>query len=111
MARAALQIDSGAMSGSPKRAGDRAFARLLRHWRQSRGVSQLALATDAEVSVRHLSFLETDRARPSREMVERLAIALDVPLADRNAVLLAAGFAPAYGQRELGAPELERVRR
>ena len=93
------------------RDGDLGFARLLRQWRRARGVSQLALAADAQVSIRHLSFLETGRARPSREMVERLAVALDVPLADRNAVLLAAGFAPAYGQRELGAPELARVRR
>jgi len=99
------------MTDPATRDPDRAFARLLRHWRQVRGVSQLALATEAEVSVRHLSFLETGRARPSREMVERLAAALDVPLADRNDVLRAAGFAPAYGQRPLGAPELDHVRR
>ena len=99
------------MSAPTSRDDDRAFARLLRHWRHARGVSQLALAADAEVSIRHLSFLETGRARPSREMVERLTVALDVPLADRNAVLMAAGFAPVYGQRELGAPELARVRR
>src|SRR5262245_38821325 len=99
------------MSQPVQGAGDHAFARLLRHWRRARGVSQLALAAAAEVPIRHLRFLETGRARPSREMVERLAVALDVPLADRNAVLLAAGFAPAYGQRELSAPELARVRR
>jgi transcriptional regulator with XRE-family HTH domain len=99
------------MSAPAPRDDDRAFARRLRHWRHARGVSQLALAADAEVSIRHLSFLETGRARPSREMVERLTVALDVPLADRNAVLMAAGFAPVYGQRELGAPELAHVRR
>ena len=60
------------MSAPGPRDDDRAFARLLRHWRHARGVSQLALAADAEVSIRHLSFLETGRARPSREMVERL---------------------------------------
>jgi len=56
------------------------FGRLLRQWRQTRGMNQLALATDAEISIRHLSFLETGRAQPSRAMVERLSAALDVPL-------------------------------
>ena len=87
------------------------FGRLLRQWRQTRGMNQLALAVDAEMSVRHLSFLETGRARPSRAMVERLGAVLDVPLADRNLLLLAAGYAPLYGARELDAPELEPVRR
>ena len=69
---------------------------LLRHWRAARRVSQLDLALDADVSSRHLSFVETGRAQPSREMVLRLAEALDVPLADRNRILLAAGHAPEY---------------
>ena len=74
-------------------------------------MNQLALATDAEISIRHLSFLETGRARPSRAMVERLGTVLDVPLADRNLLLLAAGYAPLYGARELDARDLEPVRR
>jgi transcriptional regulator with XRE-family HTH domain len=74
-------------------------------------MSQLALAGEAEVSGRHLCFLETGRARPSRDMVHLLAGVLDVPLADRNAMLVAAGFAPVFGDRGLSAPALEHVRR
>ena len=74
-------------------------------------MSQLALAAEAEVSARHLCFLETGRAQPSRDMVHLLASALDVPLTDRNAMLLAAGYAPAYAERGLEAPELRHVRR
>ena len=74
-------------------------------------MSQLALAAEAEVSARHLCFLETGRAQPSRDMVHLLASALDVPLTDRNAMLLAAGYAPAYAERGLDAPELQHVRR
>ena len=83
---------------------------LLRSWRQRRNLSQLELALEAEVSARHVSFLETGRARPSREMVIRLAEELEVPLRERNALLLAAGYAPAYPQRPLDAPEMEPVR-
>jgi transcriptional regulator with XRE-family HTH domain len=68
----------------------RAFGPLLRQWRLARRKSQLALVTDAGISTRHLSFLETGRAQPSREMVQLLAGMLDVPLADRNALLVAA---------------------
>jgi transcriptional regulator with XRE-family HTH domain len=74
-------------------------------------MSQLALAAEAEVSARHLCFLETGRAQPSREMVQLLAGVLDVGLSDRNAMLLAAGYAPAYAERGLDAPELAHVRR
>jgi transcriptional regulator with XRE-family HTH domain len=74
-------------------------------------MSQLTLATEAGISTRHLSFLETGRAQPSREMVQLLAGMLDVPLGDRNALLVSAGYAPAYGERPLTAPELEPVRR
>jgi transcriptional regulator with XRE-family HTH domain len=74
-------------------------------------MSQLGLAAEAEISARHLCFLETGRAHPSREMIQRLAGVLDVSLGDRNAMLLAAGYAPAYGQRQLDAPEVEHVRR
>jgi transcriptional regulator with XRE-family HTH domain len=87
------------------------FGRLLRQWRMTRHLSQLALATDAGISTRHLSFLETGRAQPSREMVQLLAGMLDVPLGERNALLISAGYAPLYGSRPLGAPELEPVRR
>ena len=83
---------------------------LLREWRQRRHLSQLDLALGAGVSARHLSFLETGRARPSAEMVLRLSEQLDVPLRDRNQILLAAGHAPAFGQRALADPELGPVR-
>jgi transcriptional regulator with XRE-family HTH domain len=83
---------------------------LLREWRQRRRKSQLELAIEADVSSRHISFLETGRARPSRDMVLRLADHLDVPLRDRNRLLLAAGFAPVYGERPVDAPEMTRVR-
>ena len=91
--------------------GDRApLGTLLRDWRRRRRLSQLDLALEAGVSARHLSFVETGRSRPSREMVLHLAEQLDVPLRDRNQLLLAAGFAPAYGERALDAPELRPVR-
>lgn len=85
------------------------FGGLLRHWRTVRGLSQLALAIEAGISTRHLSFLETGRAQPSRAMVELLAGMLDVPLNERNAWLLAAGFAPAYDQRPLSTSDLATV--
>ncbi|MBB4065984.1 helix-turn-helix domain-containing protein [Gellertiella hungarica] len=80
---------------------------LLRTWRQRRRFSQLALASEAEISQRHLSFLESGRSRPSRDMVLRLAEYLNVPLEERNAMLRAAGFAPVYLERALSAPELQ----
>ena len=80
------------------------FGKLLRHWRTARRMSQLSLATEAGISTRHLSFLETGRAQPSREMVQLLAGMLDVPLTERNALLVGAGYAPVYGERPLGAP-------
>jgi transcriptional regulator with XRE-family HTH domain len=83
---------------------------LLREWRRRRRLSQLDLALEAGVSARHLSFVETGRARPSAEMVVHLAEQLDVPLRDRNQLLLAAGYAPAYGQRGLDEPEMGPVR-
>ncbi|APH71542.1 helix-turn-helix domain-containing protein [Aquibium oceanicum] len=79
---------------------------LLREWRTRRRMSQLDLALDAEVSQRHLSFLESGRAMPSREMVLHLAERLDVPLRERNRLLLAAGFAPGYPERPLDDPSL-----
>ena len=86
------------------------FGPMLRTWRRRRGASQLALALQSGVSQRHVSFLESGRARPSREMVVQLTSALDVPLRQRNAMLLAAGFAPVYRESNLGAPELTPVR-
>src|SRR5258708_27758765 len=79
---------------------------LLRSWRQRRSLSQLELALDAAVSSRHVSFLETGRARPSREMVLHLADHLEIPLRDRNGLLLAAGYPPLYGERSLETDEL-----
>jgi transcriptional regulator with XRE-family HTH domain len=82
----------------------------LREWRQRRHLSQLDLAVDAEISARHLSFVETGRAAPSREMVLKLAERLDVPLRERNVLLVAAGFAPAFPQRALDDPALKAAR-
>ncbi len=87
------------------------FGPMLRTWRRRRGASQLALALQSGVSQRHVSFLESGRAKPSREMVVQLSTALDVPLRQRNAMLLAAGFAPVYRESNLAAPELTPVRR
>ena len=83
---------------------------LLRDWRQRRRRSQLDLALDAGVSARHVSFVETGRSRPSAEMVLHLAEQLEVPLRDRNQLLLAAGYAPVYGERSLDDPEMAPVR-
>jgi len=82
----------------------------LREWRQRRHLSQLDLAGDAEISARHLSFVETGRAAPSREMVLKLAERLEVPLRERNVLLVAAGFAPAFPQRSLDDPALKSAR-
>jgi transcriptional regulator with XRE-family HTH domain len=84
---------------------------LLQQWRRIRRKSQLALALDADVSPRHVSFVESGRSSPSREMVLILANALDVPLRERNDLLLAAGFAPIYRQTGLAAPEMAQARR
>src|ERR1700741_4184097 len=83
---------------------------LLRRWRESRHLSQLELSLDAEVSARHISFLETGRATPSREMLLTLANVLDVPLRERNLLMLAAGYAPIYGETSLDDPRMTQVR-
>jgi transcriptional regulator with XRE-family HTH domain len=83
---------------------------LLREWRRRRNLSQLELALRSAVSARHLSFIETGRARPSREMVLHLAERLDLPLRERNHILLAAGFAPVFGERSLDESEMAPVR-
>lgn len=82
------------------------FGARLREWRVRRHLSQLALACDAGISTRHLSFLESGRAQPSREMILRLAEQLEVPLRERNELLLGAGFAPLYAQHGFGDPAL-----
>jgi transcriptional regulator with XRE-family HTH domain len=83
---------------------------LLRRWRESRHLSQLELALDAGVSARHISFVETGRAEPSREMLLMLSNVLDVPLRERNFLLLAAGYAPIYGETSLDDPRMTQVR-
>jgi transcriptional regulator with XRE-family HTH domain len=82
----------------------------LRDWRRRRRLSQLDLALEAGISTRHLSFVETGRSRPSAEMVLHLADQLGVPLRERNQLLLSAGYAPAYAQRDLDAPDMGPVR-
>lgn len=84
---------------------------LLRDWRRRRRLSQLDLACEADISARHLSFLETGRSLPSREMVLRLAEQLEIPLRDRNAMLVAAGYAPVFRERPLEDPSLQVARK
>lgn len=84
---------------------------LLKTWRQRRRLSQLDLALEAEISTRHLSFMETGRSLPSREMVLRLADRLQMPLRERNALLMAAGYAPLYPERTLDDPALQAARK
>ncbi|MEM9203948.1 MAG: helix-turn-helix transcriptional regulator [Actinomycetota bacterium] len=86
------------------------FGEELRRWRDARRYSQLALAAEADVSQRHLSFLETGRSKPSREMVLHLARVLELPLRDQNTLLAAAGFAPEFSERSLDDPDLDEVR-
>ena len=85
------------------------FSRLLKHWRSVRRLTQIELAVDANVSARHLCFLETGRSQPSRDMVQLLGSALDLPLEERNALHVAAGFVPPYGDKGLGADNLQPV--
>jgi transcriptional regulator with XRE-family HTH domain len=85
------------------------FGPRLKWWRAQRGLSQLELAVTAETSQRHLSFLESGRAAPSREMVLRLCAVLDIPLRQQNALMLGAGFAPVWRESDLAAPELAQV--
>jgi transcriptional regulator with XRE-family HTH domain len=90
---------------------DRALGRLLKEWRGRRGYSQLDLALAARTTQRHLSFIESGRAAPSRDMVLRLGATLHLPLRQQNALLLAAGYAPAWRERDLSAPGLAVVNR
>jgi transcriptional regulator with XRE-family HTH domain len=91
-------------------ATSRPVGELLRDWRQRRRMSQLDLACEADISTRHLSFVETGRAQPSREMLLHLAERLNVPLRERNALLIAAGFAPMFAERSLDDPALKAAR-
>ncbi|TWC71740.1 helix-turn-helix domain-containing protein [Herbaspirillum sp. SJZ099] len=90
---------------SPASLGDH-----LRHWRQQRRLSQLELACDAGISARHLSFIETGRSQPSAELLLRLAQQLDIPLRNRNSMLLAAGYAPRYRERPLDDKAMQQTR-
>ena len=92
-----------------ERSSGNGFARLLRDWRQRRRMSQLELALSSGVSQRHLSFLESGKAQPSRNMILQLSEALDVPLRDRNDWLTAAGFAPVFRARPLDDPQMRMV--
>src|SRR5262245_11596605 len=87
------------------------FGELLRSWRMARGASQLDLGMEAGVSSRHISFIETGRAKPSHEMVIILATVLEVPLRERNLLLYAAGYAPFYSETNLDDPQMAQVRR
>src|SRR5712692_5836760 len=89
----------------------RAVGDHLREWRQRRRLSQLDLACAADISTKHLSFLETGRSQPSRDMVLHLADRLEIPLRDRNILLVAAGYAPVFPERPLGDPALGAARK
>lgn len=103
-----LTATSSAPAGAPSLS--RTVGDMLREWRQRRRMSQLLLASEAEISTRHLSFVESGRALPSREMVMHLAERLEVPLRARNALLVAAGYAPLYRERQLSDPQLDAAR-
>ena len=87
------------------------FGTLLKQWRNQRGFSQLDLAVTSQVSQRHISFLESGRAKPSRDMVLQLAAVLEIPLRQQNLMLTVAGFAPIHTQTDLSAPEMTSVRK
>ena len=101
-----VAVETATLHAGPSRTS---IGELLRSWRRRRSLSQLELALEADVSSRHVSFLETGRARPSREMVLRLAEHLEIPLRERNRLLLAAGYAPLYSERSLDEPEMAPV--
>ncbi|VTU35399.1 anaerobic benzoate catabolism transcriptional regulator [Variovorax sp. PBL-H6] len=107
--RSLTTMTAMSLHSTPPTAAD-SFGTHLRHWRQHRRLSQLDLAHEAQVSTRHLSYVETGRAEPSREMVLRLAERLEVPLRERNTLLVAAGYAPMYRQRSLDDPALAPAR-
>lgn len=103
-------MEPGASYGASMTTGTVTIGGLIRDWRQRRRLSQLELSVNADISQRHLSFLESGRSQPSREMVLRLTEYLEVPLRERNTLLSAAGFAPHYPQRPLDGPDLSLAR-
>jgi len=105
-----LMITTSSLSAPPSPHAARSASDLLREWRLRRRMSQLDLACEAEISTRHLSFLETGRSQPSREMLLRLAERLEIPLRERNALLMAGGFAPLFPERALDDPALQGAR-
>jgi transcriptional regulator with XRE-family HTH domain len=110
MATPATTGDSGAVTTTTSPSLHQPVGELLRHWRENRRLSQLELALQAEVSTRHLSFVETGRSSPSRDMVLRLAEQLDVPLRERNLLLLNAGYAPVFAETAFDSPRMSAVR-
>lgn len=90
--------------------GVNAFGKVLRRWREIRRISQLELALEASVSAKHISFIETGRSIPSREMIISLSTVLDLPLRERNEMLLSAGYAPVYRETSLNHPQMSHVR-
>ena len=108
--RSMMDTSTLAQTLAPRSGMPAAFGEQLRNWRQRRRLSQLDLAHEAEISTRHLSFVETGRSAPSREMVLRLAERLNVPLRERNTMLVAAGYAPMYRERPLSDPALAAAR-
>ncbi|GEK03992.1 helix-turn-helix transcriptional regulator [Streptomyces sp. ATE26] len=103
-------VATGSSASAATSADKGQIGRLLRSWRERRRVSQLELALRADSSARHISFIETGRSRPSEEMVLRLAEHLQVPVRERNALLLAAGYAPHYPETPLDDPALDALR-
>ncbi len=101
-------MNTNALNTSPFQT--QSIGTLLREWRQRRRMSQLDLAVEAEISTRHLSFVETGRAQPSREMLLHLAESLEIPLRERNVLLTSAGYAPVFAERPLNDPALGAAR-
>jgi transcriptional regulator with XRE-family HTH domain len=110
MASTTSAVTVEGMTATAEETFQRPVGELLRGWRERRRLSQLDLANEVEVSTRHVSFVETGRSKPSREMVLRLAEHLDVPLRDRNQLLLAGGFAPIYSEASLHSPAMLAIR-
>ncbi|MEV6020814.1 MULTISPECIES: helix-turn-helix transcriptional regulator [unclassified Streptomyces] len=105
-----MSIDPPGPVAAPSACAEAGVGPLLRAWRERRRVSQLELALRADSSARHISFVETGRSRPSEEMVLRLAEHLDVPVRERNALLLAAGYAPRYAETPFDSPAMDALR-
>lgn len=105
-----MSAQTAVHAASPVSARPTGVGELIRQWRKLRRVSQLDLSIEAEISTRHLSFVETGRSKPSPEMILRLSEHLDIPLRERNHLLLAGGFAPAFPEHDIDSPELGAAR-